>query len=99
AADAGLLALRARRHRLERPAAQRLARNPAAVTRRAGDPGGGREARPADARGTRREAAGEIRYVLDGVRPRAEGGLARGSVEHRSDREAAALLIHPRGLR
>ena len=34
AADAGVPALRARRHRLERPAAQRLARDPAAVARR-----------------------------------------------------------------
>ena len=38
AAAAGLPALRARRGRLERPAAQRLARDPAAVARRRGDP-------------------------------------------------------------
>ena len=37
AADAGVSALRARRDRLERPAAQRLARNPAAIARRRDD--------------------------------------------------------------
>jgi HSP90 family molecular chaperone len=46
------------------------------------------------ARGARRQAAGEIRHVLDRVRPRAEGGHARGSVEQRADCQAPALLVH-----
>ena len=57
AAAAGLPALRARRGRFERPAAQRLARDPAGVERRRGDPQRLRQARARPARGPRRERA------------------------------------------
>ncbi len=55
AADAGLPALRARCRRLERPAAQRVARDPAAVQGRRGDPVGRDQARAGHARAARRE--------------------------------------------
>ena len=54
AADAAVPAIRARRDRLERPAAERVARNPAAVARRASHPHGVGQARARAARGPRR---------------------------------------------
>ncbi len=61
AADAGLPALRPRRGRLERSAAQRVPRDPAAVQGRAGDPVGGDQARAGHARGAGREGDGQVR--------------------------------------
>ncbi len=96
AADAGVPALRARRHRLERSAAQRLARDPAAVARRAGHSRRVSEARPDAARGTGGEAGREVRDVLDGVRPRVQGRRSPRIREPRADREAAAVRVDAR---
>ena len=57
AADAGVPALRPRRHRLERPAAQRVARDPAAVDGRRADSRRVGQARARRARRSRRESA------------------------------------------
>ena len=95
AADAGLPALRARRRRLERPAAQRVTRDPAAVQRRAGHPVGRDQAGAGHARGPGREGHAQIRDVLEDVRPRVEGGPSRGSRQPRSPGQAAAILVHP----
>ena len=71
AADALLPALRARGDRLQRPAAQRVARNPAGKQghrshpRRFGEEGAGHAGRPG------REPGGKIRHLLEGIRPRA----------------------------
>ena len=97
AADAGVPAVRPRRHRLERPAAQRLARNPAAVA--------GRARRSARRRSSACSAcsttsattpAGEVRDVLEGVRPRVQGRRRRGRRQQGADRQAAALRVDPR---
>ena len=101
AADAGVSALRARRDRLERPAAQRLARDPAAVA--------GRARRSATASVKRvlgaargpgaRTKPGQVRHVLEGVRPRAQGRRRRGLRQPRAHRQAAALLVDARRRR
>ena len=83
AADAGVPALRPRRDRLERPAAQRLARDPAGsrATSKAIREGVD-QARAGAARGSgrqRRRREGQVRDVLEGVRPRAQGRHRRGS--------------------
>ncbi len=74
-ADAGVPALRQGRDRLERPAAQRLARAAAGEPRREGDPRRLDQARAVDARGhgrkRRRGREGEVRRVLEGLRRRA----------------------------
>ncbi len=88
-----LPAIRARRRRCERPAAQRVARDPAAVARRRHDSRGLRETHPGAARGARAGDAGEVRDVLDDVRQGAEGRCRRGSGQPRPDREAAAFRV------
>ena len=45
------------------------------------------------------QAAGEVRDVLDDLRPRAEGRRGRGHGEPRSDRQAAALCLDARRKR
>ena len=77
----------------QRPAAERLARDPAAVARRADHPRGLGEARARPARGSGRETGREVRDVLEGIRPRAQGRRRRGSGEPRADRQAAALRV------
>ena len=57
AADADVPAVRARHHRLDRSAAERLARDPAAVARRAEDQGGVDQARARPARGPGRRSS------------------------------------------
>ena len=95
AADAGLPALRPRRGGLERSAAQRLPRDPAAVQGRGGDPVGRDQAGAGHARAAGREGHGQVRDVLEDVRPGAEGRHSRGSRQPRSTGEAAAVLVHP----
>ena len=94
AAAARVPALRARRRRLRRPAAQRVARDPAGVARRRRDPRRVDQARARPARGPRREPPGQLRDVLEGVRAGAEGRHRRGRREPRAHREAAALRVH-----
>ena len=96
AADAGVPALRARDHRLERPAAQRLARDPAGLRRRRADPERVGQARARHARRPRRQSRREVRDVLEGVRPRLQGRRGRGSGEQGPDRQAAAVRHHAR---
>ena len=97
AADAAVPALRARGDRLERPAAQRLARDPAAVARR--------RSRSATTRSSACSACSKIspsnrgrqvRDVLEGVRPRAQGRRRRGHRQPRAHRQAAALRVDAR---
>ena len=73
AADAVVPALRPRRRRFERPAAQRFARDPAGVEGHRGDP---RRLHAQGARAARRardERQGEVREVLGRLRQGAEG--------------------------
>ena len=93
AADAAVPALRARGDRLERPAAQRVARDPAAVARRGSHPHDVRQARARLARRSREQGGRQVRDVLEGVRSRAQGGCRRGHRQSRSHREAAPLLL------
>ncbi len=96
AADAAIPALRARRDRLGRPAAQRLARDPAVEPRhrrhqgRLGEKGAGPAGRPG------REPAREIRRILERVRQGAEGRPGRRLRQQGPHRRAAALCLHPR---
>ena len=94
--DAGVPALRARRHRLERPAAQRVARDPAAVARRPEHPYRIGQARARPARGPRDEPAGKVRHLLEDLRPRAEGRRGRRHRQPRSHRQAAAVRVDAR---
>ena len=96
---AGVPALRARRGRFQRPAAQRVARNPAGIARRRGDQERLRQTRARPARGSRREPEGEIRDVLERIRQGAEGRLRRRSGQSRQARAAAALRIDAHGQR
>ena len=96
AAAAGVPALRARRGRLGRPAAQRLARDPAGEPRRRGDPRRLHQARARPAGGPGRERQGEVRDVLEGVRQRAQGRHRRGLRQPRAHRQAAALRVDAR---
>ncbi len=89
AAAAALPALRARRDRLERPAAQRVARNPAGITRRAHDPRGLDQAGAGDARGPGRERRGEVRDLLEPVRR----VFKEGAGEDAANRERIARLL------
>ena len=74
-AAAGVSALRPRHRRFERSAAERLARDPAAVARRRADSGRVRSSACSDcSRIWPTNQQREIRDVLDDVRPRAEGG-------------------------
>ena len=94
-AAAGVPALRARRDRLGRPAAQRLARDPAGVARRQIDPRRLDQARARAARGSRREPEGQVREVLDRVRPGVEGRPGRGQRQPRRAGEAACASPPP----
>ena len=97
AADAGLPALHQGRDRLERPAAERLARDPAGVARRQGDPRRLDQARAGHAgrTGQRRRAGkeGQVHHLLEGVRPGAEGRHRRGRDQQGPHRQAAALRL------
>jgi hypothetical protein len=66
---------------------------------RRGDPQRLRQARARAAGGSGGEGAGEVRDVLEGVRPRAQGRRRRGPGQPRADREAAALRLDPRRQR
>ncbi len=66
-------------HRLERSAAERLARDPAAVAGRADDPRGVGEARARPARGSGRATSRRSTRRSGRVRPRAQGRRGRGS--------------------
>ena len=88
AADAGVPALRARRRRFERPAAQRLARDPAGIEGHRGDPRR-LHAQGARAAGRARdERQGEVREVLGRVRQGAEGRRRRGLRQQGAHRRA-----------
>ena len=89
AADAELPAFRARRDRFQRPAAQRVARNPAGVEGHRGDTRRLGAARARHARRPRREPQGEIRDVLEGVRPVFKEGVG----EDYANRERIAKLL------
>ena len=93
AAAARVPALRARRRRLERPAAQRLARDPAGIEGHRGDPRRLHAQGARAARGARGERQGEVREVLERVRHGAEGGRRRGLRQQGAHREAAALRL------
>ena len=71
APDAGVPALRARRDRFQRSAAQCLARDPAGIEGRRDDTRRLGAARAVAARGSRGKPEGQVRDVLEGVRPRA----------------------------
>ena len=73
AADAAVPALRARGDRLERSAAQRVARDPAAVARCRGHQDDVRQARARPARRARQQGGRQVRDVLERVRSRAQG--------------------------
>ena len=93
-ADAAVPAVRPRRDRLERPAAQRL------QGAAAGQPRGGQHPVQRDQEGAaaarrhRGEGAGEVRHVLEGVRRRPQGGPGRRLRQPGRDRPAAALHLH-----
>ena len=96
AAPARVPALRARRGRLQRPAAQRLARDPAGIEGHRGHPRRLHEEGAGAPRGPRREREGEVRRVLEGLRPRPQGRRGRGLRQQGEDRGAPALRLHPR---
>ena len=91
AAHAGVPPVRPGHHRLERPAAERVARNPAAVACRRNDSRGVGQARARTARRPRGQPSGEVRHLLEGVRPRLQGRHRRGCREQGSRRGAAAI--------
>ena len=93
AAAAGVPALRARRRRLQRPAAQRLARDPAGVEGHRGDPRRLHQEGARPARGHGGEPQGGLCEILAGIRTRAEGGRRRGPRQPREDRRPAALRL------
>ena len=82
-------------HRLDRSAAQRLARDPAAVARTSqADPGRVGQARARRCSRTwPTNQPDEVRDVLEGVRPRPQGRHRRGRGEPRPDRQAAAVRV------
>ena len=96
AAAAGVPALRPRRRRFERSAAQHLARDPAGVEGHRGDPRRlhAQGARPA--RGAGGERQGEVRAILGRLRHRAEGRHRRGLRQQGPHRRPAALRLDPR---
>ena len=92
-ADAGLPALRQGRHRLERPAAQCLARAAPGKPRRQGDPRRLDQARAVDARRPGRERGrgreGQVRRVLEGLRRRPQGRHRRRLRQSRAARRSS----------
>ena len=85
--------LRPRRRRLRRPVAQRVARDPPAEPP---DPGHPPASRPPPARrpqGDEGRAAREVPDVLEGVRPRAQGGSARDGRRPGADPRAGAGAV------
>ncbi len=93
AVAAAVPALRPRHRRLERPAAQRFARDPAGITGHRGDPRRMHAQDPRPAAEPRRERTGEVRDVLARIRRRAEGGRRRGLRQQGQDRGARALRV------
>ena len=95
AADAALPALRARRDRLQRPAAERLARDPAAA---AGSSRRSATAPPRRCSACCKELATDdaekYATVLEGVRRGPQGGRGRGPRQPGGHRQAAALHLH-----
>ena len=79
--------------RLERSAAQRVARDPAAVGGRRADPRGVGQARARPARRSGRQSARQVRDVLEGVRPRVQGRRGRGHRQQGTHRQAAAVRL------
>ncbi len=102
-ADAGVPALRQGRDRLERSAAQRLARAAPGKPRRQGDPRRLDQARAVDARRPGRERRrgreGEVRRVLEGLRRRPQGRHRRGLRQPRALDQALPLRVDARRRR
>ena len=92
-AAARVPAVRARRRRLERSAAQRLARDPAGVGDVAQIRTAVGQARARRAGGSGGKAGREVRHVLDRVRPCLQGGRRRGRPQPRADCEAASVCF------
>ena len=100
AADAALPALRARRRRLERPAAQRLARDPAAEQGHRGIRGGCARKVLGAARGPgARSDKEKYAKFWKHLRPRAQGRRRRGPRQQGEDRRPAALRLDARRQR
>ena len=91
--------VRARGGRFERPAAQRVARNPAAEQGHRGDPLRLHQAHTFAAGRPGAKPEREIREFLEGVRPGAEGRRGRGPCQQGEDCRAAALCEHACGQR
>ena len=96
-ADAGVAALRARHHRFERPAAQRVARDPAGLPRCRRNPRGRGQARARAPRGPGRGRVRSLRGLLARVRAGPEGGCRTGRGQPGARREAAPVRVHPHG--